>query len=247
MAEIAVFYGTWSATFAYPQGAVVEYQGSMFYALQACTGITPVQGAWWSAIANGIPGPTGATGAQGDAGPQGSQGVQGPQGIQGPAGADGAQGPQGVPGPSILAVDYLSADEAGKTNATLSDTGLLFAVSSGVYYAFQFFGTYRSTVLTVGVKLGLTVPAFTRFGAQVRIGGFAGDGAGSEYQGVINASGDSVFSTAVAAINVDMPFTVEGVLVPSTNGTLMLQYAAETTGATVTLRQGSCGILTRLS
>lgn len=179
----------------------------------------------------------------GPAGPQGPQGLQGdpgPQGIQGSPGADGATG---LPGPSIVAVDKLTADEPGKTNATLINTGLSFAVTSGVYYMFQFFLIYRTTLATVGLKVGLTHPGATMFAAQGRVGGFAGAGAGSEFQDIINTSGDSVVATAATPINADLFAVVEGVLLPSAAGTLMLQYAAETTGATVTLRRASCGLL----
>ena len=139
-------------------------------------------------------------------------------------------------------VDHLTADETGATTATLANTSLSFAVTNGVYYAFRFYVLWRSTVLTVGIKLGLTTPTFTVFGANVRILTSA-EGAAAELQGSITASGGSVLGTTALAINTDYMAVIEGVILPSADGTLMVQYAAETTGATVTMRQGSGGEL----
>ena len=139
-------------------------------------------------------------------------------------------------------VDHLTADETGATTATLANTSLNFAVTNGVYYAFRFYCLWRSTVATVGLKLGLTTPTFTVFGATVRIL-IAADGVGAELQGAITTSGDSVIGTAAVAINTDYVSVIEGVILPSATGTLMVQYAAEATGATVTMRNGSAGEL----
>lgn len=202
----------------------------------------------------GPQGPAGADGARGiqglpgDAGPQGQQGIQGVKGDTGdtgPAGTDGAPGAQGPPGPSILSVVKLTADETGKTNATLANTGLSFALTSGVYYAFRFTLVWRTTVATVGLKVGVTFPNVNTFAGAATISGQAADGATTEpWAGQLTSSGDSVVSTAAVATNTDLLAVVEGVIAPSANGTLMLQYAAETTGATVTLRRGSVGVLT---
>ena len=139
-------------------------------------------------------------------------------------------------------VDHLTADETGATTATLANTSLNFAVTSGVYYAFRFYVLWRTTLATVGLKLGLTTPTFTVFGAQVRIMILA-TGTASELQGSIIASGGSVSGTDAAATNTDYIAVIEGVILPSATGTLMVQYAAETTGATVTMRNGSAGEL----
>ena len=214
----------WSSSTPYAMGELVTHNNIVWCSRRASTNVAPVEGADWGST-------------EGTLGPQGPPGADGAAGPQGPPGNDGA------PGLGYSAVVKLTADEAGKTNNTLVNTGLTFAVLANTYYAFKFVGVWRSTATTVGLRLALTVPAFTVFTALARIGGFGADGAASEWQGVINTSGDVVTCTATAAINVDMPFVVEGVLLPSANGNLTLQYAAETTGATVTLRQGSVGLL----
>lgn len=140
----------------------------------------------------------------------------------------------------------LTADEAGKTDATLANTGLSFELVSGDYHHFKFVVVWRSTSTTVGLKLGLTFPAATVFAAKAMHHGQTTDGATTEpWSGNITTSGDSVVSTAAVAANTNYVAVIEGVIVPSADGTLMVQYAAETTGATVTMKQGSCGILTR--
>lgn len=129
------------------------------------------------------------------------------------------------------------------TTATLANiTGLSFSLTSGVYYHFKFLVTFRSTVATVGLKLGLTFPSVTRFSGSARIP-IAAAGAGGELQGPITASGGSVSGSAVPVVNTDYCAIVEGVILPSANGTLQLQFAAETTGATVTLQPESVGFL----
>lgn len=182
-------------------------------------------------------------GATGNTGAGGGAGATGTAGSAGAAGGTGATGPTG---PSALTFVKLTADETGKTDANLVNTGLSFAVVSGTYYKFRFDVVYRSTVLTVGLKIGLTTPTFTVFSARALIAGFAADGVGEPFAGNITSSGDSVISTAVVATGTDYVATVEGIILPSANGTLMLQYAAETTGATVTVRRSSAGELVTL-
>ena len=135
-----------------------------------------------------------------------------------------------------------TADQT-KTDGTLVNaTDLSFAVSANTTYRFKFGLIFRSTVATVGLKCTVTFPAVTVFAATARIP-IAADGAGMEWQGAISSSGDAVTGSAVPAINVDYFAVVEGVIRPSANGTLQLQFAAETTGATVTLKANSIGEL----
>ena len=71
----------------------------------------------------------------------------------------------------------------------------------------------------------------------------AADGAGGEFQGAISSSGDAVVPTAVPAINTDYLAIVEGLLLPSADGTLQLRARTETGTTIVTVRQGSIGML----
>lgn len=143
--------------------------------------------------------------------------------------------------------EHLTADETGKTDATLTNTGLSFSVTSGRYYRFAFDVLWRTTATSVGPKFGLTFPTVTRFGATVFIDQGSTGASGGGWFGAITASGGSITLTAVTAANTDYMARISGVIVPSATGTLMLQYAAETTGATVTMRQGSSAELIDLT
>jgi len=232
--------------------------------IQGDAGATGPQGPQGTQGIQGIQGVPGNTGPQGDPGADGATGPAGPA----PSGNGIVTVTNGVldtplafPGgtTNFLRADRSFAAPSGggggptscrktgaaqtATTATLADiTGLSFAVTSGVYYHFKFLVTFRSTVATVGLKLGLTFPNVTRFSGSCRIP-IAAAGAGGELQGPISASGGSVSGSAVAAINVDYCAICEGVILPSANGTLQLQFAAETTGATVTLQPESVGFL----
>lgn len=136
-----------------------------------------------------------------------------------------------------------STGDQTKTDATLINvTNCSFALTAGTYYKFQFLIPFRSTVLTVGLKAGLTFPAATVFACTGEIP-IAAAGAGAVLQGYITASAGFVLGTSVAAINTDYLAILDGFILPSANGTLQLQFAAETTGATVTCRNGACGML----
>ena len=190
----------------------------------------------------GDPGPQGIQGIPGLPGAPGLQGIQGEQGIQGPQGIQGETGPPGPGGPAVV---RKTADQtfANATLANVSD--LSFAVVTGRYYHFRFVLLVRSNTATVGVKLSVTVPAFTRFGARAGHP-VAVDGVGCEFFGAITASGDAVIPTAVPAVNTDYLAVVEGLLLPSANGTLQLQAATETGTTQVIVRQASVGFLTDL-
>ena len=207
---------------------------------------------------SGPPGPPGPQGEQGPPGedgaqgPPGEDGAQGEQGIQGPPGADGAKGDTGdtgpkgdtgSPGAGFAAVVHLTADEVGKIDATLVDTSLFLTVTAGVYYAFKFLVAARSTGSTVGLKLGLTFPTATVFACTMRSMLNSTSGTGAEWGGAIIASGGSMTLTGMPSTNTDYLSEIIGVILPSASGTLMVQYAAETTGYTVTMRKGSAGYL----
>lgn len=153
--------------------------------------------------------------------------------IKGPTGAAGA-------GPSSV---KLAADLPAFTSTTLANaTGLAFAVTSGVVCRFRFDVIFRTAALTTGIRLGLTCPAFTVLAANVTTP-FAADGTGMMFEGAITTSGDSVLSTGVAAANADNLAVIEGVLLPSANGTLQLQAATEVAASAATVRAGSNGQL----
>lgn len=151
-------------------------------------------------------------------------------------------GPAGY-GPSRL---VLTADQTFTSLLVLpamaNVTGMGFAVTAGVRYRFDLGVVVRSTGLLAGVRLGLTCPAFTVFTAQAQIP-FGADGTSALQFGTINFSGDLVASTAVLAVGDDYCAQITGVLVPSANGTLQLQAGPNALSATMTVRQGTHGLL----
>lgn len=143
----------------------------------------------------------------------------------------------------------LTATGGARTTATLTDeTGLVFPLVSGTYYRFVFHILYITTATTSGLKYGLTAPAVTAFAAIGRTLS-AADGASGEFQGLVNSSGDSVVATdaqvtgTTAAPNIAI---VEGTILPSANGNLQVQTANEAAAGTVTIQQGSGGVLWEL-
>lgn len=190
----------------------------------------------------GVQGPPGNDGAPGQQGPQGDPGQQGIQGIPGPQGNPGADG-VGLPVGTTLAVAKKTGDQAISTATATNVTGLSFPVVAGRYYSFRFLLLVQSSTATVGVAATVTVPAVTRFGGTVKTI-VAADAAGTSlWAGAITASGDAVLPSAVPAVNTDYLLELEGVIVPSANGTLQLQARTETGTTNVIVRQGSIGYL----
>lgn len=133
------------------------------------------------------------------------------------------------------------------SSATLTNvTGMSFSVSSGGVYHFRFVLLVQSDTATVGIAASVTIPAATRFGATVHTI-IAADGAAATFSGAVTTSGDKVSPTDVPAINTDYVEIVEGILIPSADGTLQLQAATETGTTNVIVRQGSVGFLTRVA
>lgn len=151
--------------------------------------------------------------------------------------AGGSGGPATVKLTSDLAPYLLTA----LTNAT----GLSFAVTSGVYYNFSFVIVHQSLLSTTGLRLGLTHPGATIFAAHAAVSHTASataDGSDNRFEGPLTTSGDSVVGAGVAAATTNYVSTIEGFILPSTTGTLQVQYAAEV-AASVTVKQGSHGLL----
>lgn len=143
----------------------------------------------------------------------------------------------GLPGGDTVV--KLTADQASTASALANTTGLSFAVTAGQTYRFAAVIVYRTAVLTTGIRLGATTPAFTVYSANVTINGIAVDGTGAAFHGALTTSGDSVVSPSVAAINTDYTALINGVLVPSANGTFQLQHATEVATTAATVRTGS--------
>lgn len=168
----------------------------------------------------------------------------------GPPGVAGQVGPTGPTGPTgATAATYakLTADFGTTTTTTLGNvTGLSFAVSNGSYYVFEFGILYQAAATTTGLKMSVTIPAATVFTATAQAWSSAADGTAAAFFGRITTSGDAVTATGSEAANTTYLALIKGVLVPSADGTLQARYASEVSGSTVTIKQGSYGVLETL-
>jgi len=151
--------------------------------------------------------------------------------------------PAAAGGSSIITTDHMTADSA-LTTSTLTNSPLSFAVTSGTYYHFAFYPIFSNTGGSgTGVKVSVTCPAVTKFSAIVLIGGHGGDGVDHSWGGDITSSGDAVTSTNWVSSGVYYQTVIEGTILPSENGTLMLQFATEDGAQTITMEQGSHAFL----
>ncbi len=148
-------------------------------------------------------------------------------------------GSQWVPAYGVPRFSRATADQATSSTSVVNATNMSFSVVSGNVYRYKFQILYTSTATNMGLKLGLTYPTVTAASAVANIASGT-DSTGAYYQGVINSSGDvvSALNTAAAAPLVVIS-TVEGILVPTANGTVQLTFGSESTTATLTIKAGS--------
>ena len=136
------------------------------------------------------------------------------------------------------------------TSTTVSDvTNMAFSVTSGVYYSFRFLVLFQSNTGSRNISLTLTTPTFTTFGATVKIPS-SGDAINAIYEGYITSSGDEVIpGSSIPATNTSFVATVEGTILPSANGTVQLRAGVTSTAGnpTITVKQGSVGVLTKFA
>lgn len=136
----------------------------------------------------------------------------------------------------------LVGDLTAITTTLANATGLAFTVNAGITYQFRFLVVFRANT-SVGIKLGVTTPAFTTFSGKVRIP-VDNSSVTGEVQGNLTSSGDSVLSSTVNIINTNYLSVIEGTIKPSASGTLQLQYALGGGGVgTVTVKANSGGTL----
>jgi hypothetical protein len=139
-----------------------------------------------------------------------------------------------------------TSDETFTSSTPSNVASLSFTVKSGVYYKFEFGIIRQSDNILTGARFAITTPTFTRYAATAR-DMIAADGASAEFQATLNSSGDAMVGPSVQAANADAFSKIEGIIVPSADGTLQLQAGREGASDTITVRQGSYGILTPLN
>jgi len=136
----------------------------------------------------------------------------------------------------------LSADELPSTTTVLKPTGLILDVKAGERYDFVFNVLFQSNTATTGIRLGLSVPANSFYSATAKI--LSGtDGTAAEFSGALTTGGDAVVSTQVPSINTTYIAEVKGIIMPTVDDVIMVQFGSETATGQVTIKSGSNGKL----
>ena len=132
-----------------------------------------------------------------------------------------------------------TADQIFSSTTAVSVTTLSFPVTSGRTYKYKFHIVYTSAATTTGLKLGLGYPTSLTFVALANISSGA-DGTGAYFQGTINTSGDVVTATATSSTSANGHIAfVEGIIVPTANGTVELIAGSEIALSNITIKTGS--------
>lgn len=115
------------------------------------------------------------------------------------------------------------------TSATYAGTGLSVTVLAGKAYRIRAYGGYRSSVATVGIGLRVNGTATaTRIRYNSKIYGVTASPAAPTYQHVTTLGATVALTTAVATINTDYPWEIDGVIVVNAGGTITIEHACET-------------------
>lgn len=147
-----------------------------------------------------------------------------------------------VPAEGVQRV-LLGTDRTQSTVSPADVTGLSFSVVSGVTYTFYFWVVFQTAAQATGIQLALNGPATSLLVYNVGIP------IASTSQVIGRRRGYDVLSTgsAVDAANSNLLATIEGVITPSADGTLIVRYASEIAASAVTVKAASGGVLRVLS
>ena len=123
-------------------------------------------------------------------------------------------------------------------------TGLTFAVTSGVDYAFEFYITFQSAATTTGWKAGVNAPAGTLdfwAGSDVIANGAAGVATHTERHNTVRD--DMTLLTATITAAVDLNVRIKGRYLCTANGTFAARFANELAANTqIVVQKGSWGM-----
>ena len=129
---------------------------------------------------------------------------------------------------------FKTADQSSNILAFADVTDLSFAVVAGRTYKFKIFCQFNVTNTSTGTRWAVNGPSFSRlfYNTLVTSGtGLQANQAWNTYD-AMSATGNSNFTTNNCAI-------IEGIVVPSANGTLIARFACELTVTSVTCIAGS--------
>ena len=124
----------------------------------------------------------------------------------------------------------------GSTPVDITSMGI--AVVSGHFYAVRIWIVCRTTLSGTGIQHTVTTPTLTHLALLAQARSAAADGSNVQWTGIINASGDVVVPTGANTANVDQIIFMNGIIIPSANGTLQVQMASETGTEDVSFEAG---------
>jgi hypothetical protein len=143
---------------------------------------------------------------------------------------------------------YFARTTADQTISGLTPVnvlGLSFPVLAGVSYRFRFMFAGSAASNSNGARVGMTGPTFSTFSAIVS-GVVQLGGTGALYTGYLASYADVVAINGLPLKNADAPTMVDGIILPSINGTLQLQVGAGVLSAPLTVSSGAVGELIRI-
>lgn len=141
---------------------------------------------------------------------------------------------------------YVTSVKSSTTTSTLTNSlpELLFTVSNTINYHFEFGLVLASALSTTGVRIGVSSPTFSTFACNISIPqGTGAPGPSSELYGFIAANASSVMSSSSPANSTQFFALVNGVLVPTANGNMIVTFATEVAGSAISTFAGSYGRL----
>jgi hypothetical protein len=120
-------------------------------------------------------------------------------------------------------------------NAYADATGLEVPVTSGIPTRFQFIILWTAAATSTGARFSLNGPSFTNLAYLVRWNTTATVMTLSPLGNLYNQN----FTVGTASDASNNLSIIEGIIIPSTNGNLILRFANEVNGSAVTVKAGS--------
>lgn len=136
----------WNAGTRYPEGSIVEHEGSIWIARGESFELEP--GVDFPAVWDALPF-IGDEGPEGPEGPQGPERPEGPHGPQGPQGPEGPEGPPGPPGDSAIHSSSEPHSFYRRGNAVVSDPNVTEDSVIMVQYVENRFMLFATSVIEV--------------------------------------------------------------------------------------------------
>lgn len=139
-----------------------------------------------------------------------------------------------------LSAVRLATDRTTSVTANLVDVvGLSFALVAGALYAFAFAVLFQVSGVLVGMGLAVNGPAATAVAYRVEVPNSA-SGSTLRHAG---APDEAAVTTGLDLANTTRLATIQGLIAPSADGTLVVRYRANGLLPTVTILAGSTGHL----